>query len=144
MQVSSLDDTTLLDTLRQTEIRRRQEYHDELLMLAEIDAPGIATRRGCHIGIGALVREMVNLGPGEARRMVAHAEVLCGSTAPSGARIDPRRLRLRSRWRREPSTRALVRPASAEAMPSATSSVSPRNARKPPPRPVSRSPYWSV
>src|SRR5690242_10577164 len=88
--VSSLDDTTLLDTLREREIRRRQEYHDELLLLAEIDARGIATRRGCHIGIAALVRDMFNLNPGEARRMAAHAEALCGSITPSGARIEPR------------------------------------------------------
>jgi hypothetical protein len=87
--VSSLDDTTLLDVLRQTEIRRRQEYHDELLLLAEIDARGIAIRRGCPVGIGALVREMFNLNPGDARRMAAHAEALCGSIAPSGARIEP-------------------------------------------------------
>jgi hypothetical protein len=85
---SSLGDTALLDTLREKEMSRRRWYLDELRLISEIDARGIATRRGCHIGVGALVREMFNVNPGEARRMLAHAEALCGSITPSGARIE--------------------------------------------------------
>jgi hypothetical protein len=88
--VSSLDDTAVLDALREAEIRRRQLYRDELLLLAEIEARGIATRRGFHIGTVALVRDMFSLGSGEAQRMVAHAEALCATVTPTGARIEPR------------------------------------------------------
>jgi hypothetical protein len=88
--VSSLDDSAVLDALRETEIRRRQLYQDELLLLAEIEARGIATRRGFHIGTVALVRDMFSLGSGEAQRMVSHAEALCATVTPTGARIDPR------------------------------------------------------
>ncbi|MFD2420924.1 hypothetical protein [Amycolatopsis pigmentata] len=38
----------------------------------------------------ALLREMFNLSSPEAQRIVAHAEALCGTVTPTGARIDPR------------------------------------------------------
>jgi hypothetical protein len=87
--VSALGDAELLDALRDKEIERRRTYADELRLIAEIDARGIAVERGCHIGVGALLREMLNLNPGDVRRMIAHAQALNGSISPSGARIEP-------------------------------------------------------
>ncbi|MFD2420830.1 HNH endonuclease signature motif containing protein [Amycolatopsis pigmentata] len=88
--VSSLSDTAVLDALRETEIRRRRLYRDELVLVAEIEARGIATSRGVHIETSALLRDMFNLSSPEAQRMVAHAEALCGTVTPTGARLDPR------------------------------------------------------
>ncbi|TNC22407.1 DUF222 domain-containing protein, partial [Amycolatopsis alkalitolerans] len=79
----SLSDTELLDALREKGIERRRAYVDELRLIAEIDA------RGGDIGVGALLRDMFNLGPLDARRMVAHARALTASMSPSGARLAP-------------------------------------------------------
>src|SRR5690349_19920061 len=87
--VSSLDDVAVLDAFRQAEIQRRQAYRDQVVLLAEIEARGIATSRGVHVGTVALVRDMLNLGAREAGRMAAHAEALCGTITPTGARVDP-------------------------------------------------------
>jgi hypothetical protein len=84
-----LGDAELLDALREKESERRRAYADELRLIAEIDARGIPVQRGCHVGVGALLREMFNLNPGDIRRMVTHAEALNGSVSPSGARIEP-------------------------------------------------------
>ncbi|MFD2416356.1 HNH endonuclease signature motif containing protein [Amycolatopsis pigmentata] len=89
VHVSSLSDTAVLDALREAEIRRRQLYRDELVLVAEIEARGITTSRGIHIETSALLRDMFNLSSPEAQRMVAHAEALCGTVTPTGARIDP-------------------------------------------------------
>lgn len=87
--VSSLGDAELLYALREKETERRRAYADELRLIAEIEARGIAVERGCYIGVGALLREMLNLNPVDVRRMVAHAQALNGSVSPSGARIEP-------------------------------------------------------
>jgi len=55
--VSSLSDAELLDALREKEIERRQAYRDELRLIAEIDARGLAVARG-YSDVAALVREM--------------------------------------------------------------------------------------
>jgi hypothetical protein len=40
----------VLDALRAKEIQRRRDYFDELVLLAEVEARGVATRLGCHVG----------------------------------------------------------------------------------------------
>ncbi|MFD2418956.1 HNH endonuclease signature motif containing protein [Amycolatopsis pigmentata] len=87
--VSSLSDTAVLDALREAEIRRRRMYRDELVLVAEVEARGIATSRGVHVGTVALLRDILNVGSPEARRLVAHAEALCGTVTPTGVRLDP-------------------------------------------------------
>src|SRR5689334_18320979 len=87
--VSSLSDTAVLDALREAEIRHRRMYRDEVVLVAKIEARGIATSRGVHVGTVALLRDILNLGSAEARRMVAHAEALCGTVTPTGAHLDP-------------------------------------------------------
>ncbi|MEU6644781.1 DUF222 domain-containing protein [Saccharomonospora sp. NPDC046836] len=82
----SLGDKELLDALREKEQRRRKSYADELALIAEIDARGLPATQGCS-GVGALVREMFNLNPADARRMVAHARALLPSVTTSGAPV---------------------------------------------------------
>ena len=83
-----MSDAELLDALREREISRRKAYHEELRLIAEIDARGLSCSRG-YSDVTALVREMFNLDPADARRMVAHAQQLNPRVSPSGARIEP-------------------------------------------------------
>ncbi|MEU6646906.1 DUF222 domain-containing protein, partial [Saccharomonospora sp. NPDC046836] len=81
---SSLGDKELVDGLRELEQGRRESYARELAFIAEIDARGVAGTLG-YVGVGGLVREMFNLNPVDARRMVAHARALTPSVSTSGA-----------------------------------------------------------
>jgi Domain of unknown function (DUF222) len=89
LSASALSDAELLDALRAKEVARRRLYADELGLIAEVAARGITDKRGCFIGVGALLRETFNLGPGEVRKLVAHSRALNETVSPSGARIAP-------------------------------------------------------
>ncbi|MEU6643990.1 DUF222 domain-containing protein [Saccharomonospora sp. NPDC046836] len=82
----SLGDKELLDGLRGLEQGRRESYARELAFIAEIEARGLPAELNCS-GVGALIREMFNLNPIDARRMVAHARALLPSVTPSGAPV---------------------------------------------------------
>ncbi|GLY69810.1 HNH endonuclease [Amycolatopsis taiwanensis] len=86
--MSSLGDAELLDVVCDEAVRHRRSYSRQLQAIAEIDARGICNEHGHYVGTAALIREMLNLDPHEARRMVAHAEVLNETVSPSGARIE--------------------------------------------------------
>ena len=86
--VPALSDAELLDGLREREVERRKTYHDELRLIAEIDARGLAALRG-YRNVAALVRELFALSAADARRMVAHVQPVNPRISPSGARIEP-------------------------------------------------------
>ncbi|MEU6642837.1 DUF222 domain-containing protein, partial [Saccharomonospora sp. NPDC046836] len=82
----SLGDKELVDGLRGLEQGRRESYARELTFIAEIEARGLPDTHG-YSGVGALIREMFNLNPIDARRMVAHARALLPSVTTSGAPV---------------------------------------------------------
>ncbi|PRX48969.1 uncharacterized protein DUF222, partial [Prauserella shujinwangii] len=83
----ALGDAALLDALREAMVRRRAAYADELALLAEIDARGLALDQG-YPTAAALVRDLYHLGMSQAQRMVAHAHALHPKLTPSGGQVD--------------------------------------------------------
>ncbi|MGH3517235.1 MAG: DUF222 domain-containing protein, partial [Haloechinothrix sp.] len=90
---SSLGEEDLIAALANCERARHRIYAAQLRIIAEVDGRGIATERGCG-EVAALVRQVLHVNPGEARRRVAHARALVASFAPTGAALDPELPRL--------------------------------------------------
>jgi hypothetical protein len=85
--VAFLDDAGLIEALRVAVERARSAHATVLEVLAEARTRGLESRAG-YRSLAELVKHVVRVDTGEAKRWVAHASALFPSLTPTGAVVD--------------------------------------------------------
>jgi hypothetical protein len=88
MGVIGLSDEALLDAWRELEEERRRSYAREYVLIAEIQARGLAFSHGC-TSVPEFARQLLRITPADAKARVRDAERLTTHTAVSGASAGP-------------------------------------------------------
>ncbi|WP_130346507.1 DUF222 domain-containing protein [Herbihabitans rhizosphaerae] len=77
----------LIERLREIETESRQLDYERLQVVHEIDELGLAKEMGCY-STASFLRDAVRISPADARRRVADANALFGSTTLTGQPIE--------------------------------------------------------
>ena len=86
-ELALLDDAGLIDALRTGVERARSAHASVLAVLAEAQARGLEVRAG-YRSLAELVKHVVRVDTGEAKRWVTHASALFPSVTPTGAIVN--------------------------------------------------------
>jgi len=86
-ELALLDDAGLMDALRAGVERARSAHGSVLAVLAEARARGLESRAG-YRSLAELVKHVVRVDTGEAKRWVAQASALFPSVTPTGVEVD--------------------------------------------------------